>query len=190
MSAGFARTTLSASVLLLGLAGAVPARGADATAPDTAATAACGDGLLAKSETCESCPADCQPSTCKTKERRKVTIDFTPQSGHDKVGAVTVLVGYRKGVLSLPGEKDAPAVKARVKARDPKAQVFVNDLGYALRVVLSSSDGMPAGPLLDVDLDVCAGAPAAQAGDLSCRVESCAQGGGRLTACECNVSLP
>jgi len=62
MSAGFARTTLSASVLLLGLAGDVPARGADAAAPATAATAACGDGLLAKGEPCESCPADCHTS--------------------------------------------------------------------------------------------------------------------------------
>ena len=96
------------------------------------------------------------------------------------VGAVTVLLAYRRGVLSLPGEKSAPAVKARVKARPAGAQVFVNDLGYALRVVVSSNEGLPAGPLLDVDLDTCAGAPAAQVADLSCRVESCAQGGGRL----------
>jgi hypothetical protein len=165
-----------------------PIAAAPAANPPVAAT--CGDGLLGSDETCESCPADCQPTTCKTKGRRKVIVELTPQNGYDTVGAVTVLLAYRKGVLSLPGEKDAPAVRARVKARQKTAQTFVNDLGYALRVVASSKDGLPAGPLLDVELDTCAGAPAAKADDLSCRVESCAQGGGRLRSCGCSVSLP
>ena len=165
----------------------VPATPAAVAQP---AAAACGDGLLAGDETCESCPADCQPSTCKTKSRRGVVVELAPQNGYDTVGAVTVLLSYRKGVLSLPGEKDAPAVRARVKARQKTAQFFVNDLGYALRVVVSSKDGLPKGPLLDVELDTCAGAPAAKPEDLSCRVESCAQGGGRLRSCSCSVSLP
>ncbi|HSP99118.1 MAG TPA: hypothetical protein VL049_17990 [Candidatus Dormibacteraeota bacterium] len=192
------RSTLLSAAILVGLFGASSVAGA---APDTAAVttpaaatttsaASCGDGLLGKDETCDSCPADCQPSTCKVKGRRKVTVDLAPQSGYETVGAVTVLLGYRKNVLSLPGEKNAPAAKARVKPRHSTAQVFVNDLGYALRVVVSSQQGLPAGPLLDVDLDTCAGAPAAELGDLGCRVESCAQGGGNLYACACSVSLP
>lgn len=168
---------------------AEPAAGAETAAVGTP-SAHCGDGLLGSEETCESCPADCQPSTCKTNGRRKVIVELTPQNGYDTVGAVTVLLSYRKGVLSLPGAKDAPAVRARVKARQKTAQTFVNDLGYALRVVASSKDGLPAGPLLDVELDTCVGAPAAKADDLSCRVESCAQGGGRLRSCGCSVSLP
>lgn len=167
----------------LGLGAAGLALAADPASP-------CGDGLLARDETCDSCPADCQASTCETKGRRTVTVDLTPQSGYDKVGATTILLGYRRGVLSLPAEGSAPAVSARVKARQAKAQAFVNDLGYALRVVVSSQEGLPAGPLLDIELDTCAGAPAARDDDLSCRVESCAQGGGKLRACECRAHLP
>ena len=181
---------------LVGVACAGPMRAATTDAPAAPApagvgtAAACGDGLLAADETCESCPADCQPSSCKTKGRRKVTVDLTPQSGYESVGAVTILLSFRKGTLSLPGEKNAPAAKTRVKARQAKAQVFVNDLGYALRVVISSQEGLPAGPLLDVDLDACAGGAGVQLSDLNCRVESCAQGGGRLRSCTCGVSLP
>ncbi len=191
-------STLAAAALLIGLAWASAGHGttssdAPAAAPTPPApvpTPSCDDGLLGTYDTCESCPTDCQPSTCKTKGRRTITVDLTPQSGWDTVGAVTVLIGYRKGVLSLPGEQSAPAVKARVRPRPAGALVFVNDLGYALRVVVSKKEGLPAGPLLDVDLDICSGAPAAQVGDLSCRVESCAQGGGKLPDCTCSVSLP
>jgi hypothetical protein len=189
------RRILLAAATLVALATSAM-RGAATDGPSTPAAAgggsatACGDGLLGAGETCESCPADCQPSTCKTKGRRTVTVELTPQSGFETVGAVTILLSYRKGTLSLPGEKNAPAAKARVKARQAKAQVFVNDLGYALRAVVSSQEGLPAGPLLDVTLDTCSDAAAAQLADLSCRVESCAQGGGRLRECACGVSLP
>lgn len=157
-------------------------------AAPTPATSACGDGLLTGDETCESCAADCQSSTCKTGGQRKVTIALEPQNGYDTVGAVTVLVPYRHGVLSLPGEKNAPAAKARVHPRQQSAQVFVNDLGYAMRVVVSDQKGFPAGALLDIDVDVCAGATPTSA-DLGCRVESCAHGGGRLRECACTAQL-
>ena len=187
------RLVLLTGAALLALASHVARSDAAATpaaAPAAAPPSSCGDGLLVAGETCDSCPADCQASTCRTKGRRKVTINLTTQSGYDKVGAVTVLLAYRKGVLSLPGEKNAPAVKARVSTRQPSAEAFANDLGYGLRVLVSSKVGLIAGPLLDVDLDACADAPRAQAGDLTCRVESCAQGGARLRQCECSVSVP
>jgi hypothetical protein len=153
--------------------------------------AACGDRLLTPDETCDSCPADCTPgAACAPGQPRRATVQLTPQSGYEKVGAVTVLLAYRGGVLDLPGERDAPEVAARVKARQPGAQVFVNDLGYGLRVAVTSGDGLPAGALLDVELTACQGAPAPQAADLSCRVESCAQGGKRLRLCTCAVALP
>src|SRR5690606_7219168 len=113
-----------------------------------------------------------------------------PQAGFERVGAVTVLLGYRQGVLSLPGEKNAPAVTARVSARTAGAQVFVNDLGSALRVVVSNQGGLPAGPLVDVELDRCVGAAAPQLADLSCQVEACAKGGARLRQCTCAAALP
>ncbi|MFN8642879.1 MAG: hypothetical protein U0802_14965 [Candidatus Binatia bacterium] len=185
--------TLARAALLVGFATTVLVAGERARAATPAPASpvgACGDGLLAADETCASCSADCAVSTRKVTTRRRITVDLTPQEGYDAVGAVTLLIGYRKGVLSLPGEKAAPAAKARVTPRQATAQVFANDLGYALRVVVSSQAGLPAGPLLDLDLDVCAGAPVAQIGDLSCRVESCAHGGGKLRGCECRVSLP
>ena len=182
--------TGAALLALAPLAARSDAAATPAAAPAAAPPSSCGDGLLVAGETCDSCPADCQASTCRTKGRRKVTINLTTQSGYDKVGAVTVLLAYRKGVLSLPGEKNAPAVKTRVSTRQPTAEAFANDLGYALRVLVSSKEGLIPGPLLDVDLDACADAPRAQAGDLTCRVESCAQGGARLRQCECSVSVP
>jgi hypothetical protein len=165
--------------------------GTAAAAPATAAPpapAACGDGLLSGAETCDNCPADCHPSTCKTKDRRGVVVELTPPPGYATVGAVTVLLSLRSGVLGLPGEKDAPAATARVHTRHPSAQVFVNDLGYAVRVVVSDRRGLPVGPLVDVDIDACQGATAT-AMDLSCRVESCASGGGRVRDCSCTARL-
>ena len=175
------------------IAAITPARGEEGQPPaatPAVASASCGNHLLDSDETCDSCPADCAPAACKAGGKRRATIELSPQAGYEKIGAVTVLLAYRGGILAVPGEKSAAAVKARVKARQRGAQVFVNDLGYALRVVVSSNEGLPAGPLLDVDLDTCAGAPAAQVADLSCRVESCAQGGKRLRLCTCSAALP
>ncbi|MBX3028477.1 hypothetical protein KF840_26585 [bacterium] len=187
--------SVAAVLTLLAAGGPAPAAtGALPAAANGGASAtprsACGDHLLGADETCDTCAADCQPFPCERTGRRTVTVDLTPQSGFESVGAVTVLVTARQNVLGLPGEKDAPSVRARVKPRQADAQVFVNDLGYGLRVVVSRQGGLPAGPLLDVELDTCAGAPAPQLGDLSCRVEACAEGGGRLRGCTCAVALP
>ena len=74
----------------------------------------------ARTRPARAAPLTARHPRARPKGRRKVTIELTPQSGYETVGAVTVLLGYRKGVLSLPGEKNAPAVKARVKARDAR----------------------------------------------------------------------
>lgn len=187
-----ALSALAACLAILGAGRPAPAATHGAAAAEAAVTpqSTCGDHLLAADETCDACPADCQPAACERTGRRAVTVDLTPQSGFESVGAVTVLITARQNVLGLPGEKDAPSVRARVKPRQSDAQVFVNDLGYGLRVVVSRQGGLPAGPLLDVELDTCAGAPAPQLGDLSCRVEACAEGGGRLRGCSCAIVLP
>lgn len=189
----FRSVPAAAAALLMASAFAAPgaAVAADAhpAAPAAAAQppSACGDHLLAADESCESCPADCQATACAATGRRTVSVDLAPQSGYESVGAVSVLLAYRQNALGLPGGADA-ALKSRVKARQADAQLFANDLGYALRVVVSSQAGLQAGPLFDVDFDTCAATPAAA--DLSCRVESCAQGGGRLNHCECAARLP
>ena len=149
----------------------------------TSATAACGDGLLATGETCESCPADCQPSTCKTKERRKVT-DRSHATERLRQGRRRhrPFVGYRKGGAEPAGREGCAGRTSARQGRVIRSRRRCSSTISVTRCAswLSSSDGMPARPLLDIDLDVCAGAPAAQVGrsELSRRV-MCA--GGRQT---------
>lgn len=162
------------------------------TAPSALGASApsnCGDGLLDASESCDSCPADCRATACAAGATRTVTIDLTTQAGVHKVGAVGILVAFRSTVLTMPGDRNEPAVSARVKPRAPDSQVWVNDLGYALRIGVSSAAGLPAGPMVDIQLTSCDGAPEPSAADITCRVESCAYGGGRLRDCACAATL-
>jgi hypothetical protein len=188
------RSTALPARLLLGLALALGSLGATADVPAEPAApgpaaAACGNGILEPDETCEGCPADCRPGTCAAGAARTVTIDLTPQQGVGKVGAVGILLAYRPAALTVPGQGNEPAVSARVKPRAAGSQVWVNDLGYALRIGVSNASGLHAGPLVDVELAACDGAPAPGTGDVNCRVESCAFGGGRLRGCGCSVSV-
>jgi len=186
------RTALTASVLL-GLAlAAGGARGATTTAPidpAIAPPASCGNGILEVDETCEGCPADCRPGSCTPGGTRTVTIELTPQSGVGKVGAVGLLLAYRPTALTVPGQGNEPAVSARVKPRAAGSQVWVNDLGYALRIGVSNASGLHPGPLVDVELAACNGAPAPGGADVNCRIESCAFGGGRLRGCSCAATV-
>ena len=183
-----ARLLLGVALAALCSLGATQQVPADPAAPGATA-AACGNGILETDETCERCPADCRPGTCAAGAARTITIDLTPQQGVGKVGTVGLLLAYRPAALTVPGEGNEPAVSARVKPRATGSQVWVNDLGYALRIGVSSASGLHAGPLVDVELAACDGAPAPGAADVNCRVESCAFGGGRLRGCACAVSV-
>ena len=179
--------------LLFGLAiAAICSLGATTTTPaDPAAppAASCGNGILEVDETCEGCPADCRPSSCTPGGTRTVTVELTPQSGVGKVGAVGLLLAYRPTALTVPGQGNEPAVSARVKPRAAGSQVWVNDLGYALRIGVSNASGLHPGPLVDVELAACNGAPAPGGADVDCRIESCAFGGGRLRGCSCAATV-
>lgn len=150
----------------------------------------CGNGLIEDDETCATCPTDCVIHEC-TPSGSQVTfaVNFAPPAGQDAT-SVTVLVGYRSDIVSIPGTGTASSVSARVKNKPPNSIPGVNDLDYGLRVVLSRSAPIAAGRLFTVDFDTCGGAGAPTAADASCIVEGCATGFGPLDGCTCTVSGP
>ena len=101
---------------------------------------------------------------------------------------VKVLVGYRSGTLSIPGSAGASSVTARVKNKPAGAIVAVNDLDYALRVVLASSTDFPSGRLFTIDFDSCQGSAAPTAANVACTVEDCSSTFGKVSGCTCSVS--
>ncbi|MGH3637473.1 MAG: hypothetical protein ACRDUX_00445 [Mycobacterium sp.] len=172
-----------AVAVLLGAALAAAAVGAVAPTPNTS----CGNGLIEAGEKCDSCPADCVASTCAAGEKRRFVVAYTPAPGFATASTVTLRIGFRSTLLSLPGTGSDPAVRARVRATGPDATVAVNGLGAAVRVLLSRKAGLPPGRVIELELDRCAGAKAPEAGDLSCVVETCAFGGSPLEGCKCTV---
>jgi len=170
----------------------------------------CGDGLIENGETCAQCPADCIVHPCTpSASHATYTVNFAPPEGQD-ASSVSLLVVYRSNVLSIPGSgfgsclgnsdmactKDSDCAdgqcihpRSSIKNTPPSAIVSVNDLNYAVRVVVTRST-IPVGPLFTVDFDTCTGAPPATASDVSCSVEGCATGFGPLDGCTCAVSAP
>ncbi|HVM97976.1 MAG TPA: DUF4215 domain-containing protein [Candidatus Acidoferrales bacterium] len=175
--------TASETSIVVGTATAT----ATATATQTA-TPVCGNGVLQDGETCTSCAADCVVRSCTaTTPVRSVEVDFTAPVGQSVTG-ITVLVGYRSGTISLPGSGSASSVGARVKNKPSNVIAAVNDLDYALRVVLSRSTEIPQGRLFTVDFDSCQGATTPTASSFGCHVEGCANTFGNVSGCSCSVT--
>ena len=171
----------------------------------------CGDGLIEDGETCEQCAADCTVRPCSASASTTFTFTFASPLGQDAT-SVTLLVGYRSDILSIPGSglgscqgggnnglacskaADCPdgqciQPRSRIKNTPPSSIVSVNDLDYGARVVVTRSP-IPAGRLFTVDFDMCTGSPPATASDVSCIVTGCATGFGPLDGCTCTVSGP
>ncbi len=181
-------TTLCLCLVTAAAAGVVP------TAQPTPITAAakqtkpprCGDGLLQDGESCTTCPQDCAPHACTPSKRpHRVRVELTPLTGHD-VSTAMLRVSYRNATLSLPGQGTEPSVRERVKGAIDGASLTVNDLGYALRLVVSKVSLAP-GPVADVTFDVCQGAAAPTADDVACTVEASAGIGGPVSGASCQV---
>jgi hypothetical protein len=66
--------------------------------------------------------------------------------------------------------------------------VAVNDLGYALRVVVSKSGGFAPGRLFRVAFDLCEGVKEAGESDLACTVEGCGSASGPIEGCACRTA--
>jgi hypothetical protein len=161
-----------------------------ANTPTPTPDSLCGDGLLSGSETCESCPTDCAVGPC-TVPTPAPTITFrvnwSPPFGVD-ASSTTVRVAYRSTLVSLPGSGSAPA--SRVTLRPPNSIVAVNDLDYALRVVITRSGAITPGRLFNVNFDRCGGAAAPTPSDFACTVEGCASSFGDVAGCTCQVVTP
>ena len=162
------------------------------TATPTMATPTdCGNGLLEAGESCGSCPADCVVDQCTaTATKLTVRVNFSGAAGTSPITA-TSLLAYRSGIVSIPGTGNALTVRQRVTFPAPiPNSIAINDLDYALRVVIGRTAGLGNGLLYSVAVDVCDGAPAASAADFACSMEACAGAGGPIAGCTCTVSEP
>lgn len=167
---------------------ATPTRSRTPTA--TSVVNPCGNGLLEADETCESCPADCQVADCEPSAGTfDVQVELILPPGQD-VSTVTLLLGYRGSVASLPGSGAATTVRQRVSGTPPNSLVQVNDRDYALTLVASRAAGIASGRLARVAFDTCAGAAPPALADFACRVEGCSGRFGPIGGCGCRVSLP
>jgi len=80
-------------------------------------------------------------------------------------------------------------VRARVTDTTSGSEsVVVNDLDYALRLVVTDSKRIPS-HIGTVQFDTCKGAPDATDAGLSCIVEACAGHGGPLADCYCKATV-
>jgi hypothetical protein len=164
---------LASTPALLGAPGAAPS---------------CGDGLFTVGETCASCPADCTPKACTAdaKTLRRYTMQIAPPLGQVPTG-FTALVSYRSGVLSVPGKADDKSVSERVQRQVNADLLVVRDADYAMSITLGMTNGLPSGPLVEIDFDTCKGAPTPGPNDVTCEVVGCAGIGGPLTGCNCEI---
>lgn len=169
-----------------------------ATPTPTATPNPCGDGFLEPPEacdcsdkpaTCVACPQDCQILACPSPgmPMQQFRIDFTAPPGTFPAN-VSTLVGYISDRVSLP----ATGASSRVKDRPPNTSQLVNNLGYAVRVLISAQAGasIPDGQLFTVNLDSCTGAQPVTPADFGCTVEGCGSSAGVIEGCICVVRLP
>lgn len=144
-----------------------------------------GNGFVDLNELCGKCAEDCVAAPCSP-SATDVTyaVDFTPPSGQAPT-AVTLIVGYRSGTLGIPANE----ATRRVRPPFVPQSFSATDLGYAVRVIMSTSAPLE-GRVLNARLARCADAPMATSGDVVCFIEGCAGGAGPIAGCTCSVSLP
>ena len=106
------------------------------------------------------------------------------------VTALTLLVGYRSDLVSIPGSGADTSVAGRFKNRPSNTVFAAFDLDYAVRTVLGRSAGFASGRIFTIDFDSCSGASAATPADFGCSVVGCANGFGDVSDCVCTVSVP
>jgi len=124
--------------------------------------------------------------------RRQFMIGFAGAGAAVALGSVvtatSALVGYRSNRVSLPGSGASPG--SRVKNRPTGTSQLVNDLNYAVRVVIQASSGnsIPDGRLFTVDFDSCQGQAAVTPADFGCQIETCGSSFGSISGCTCTVT--
>jgi len=177
--------------------------GCTATPTPTPAAGTCGNGVVDfdKGETCDdgntvdgdSCPANCHIASCSASgSTLDVDVQFAPPPGVDLAG-ITVFVRYPDGVVRIPGMANDPAVQNSLANLPDNGFPTVNDLDYALRLVIFAPDLSPIAPgrLVTIHFESCAGAGAPSAADFRCTVENAADtDSNTVTGTTCSVTLP
>jgi cysteine-rich repeat protein len=175
--------------------------GFDALRPD------CGNGQIDAGETCDdgdrqnddgvsaqadTCPADCVVGPCTDAGNQQITVNFTSP---ENLTGLQILLAYDDTKVAIPGSANSGPVVAAVGSTTFNV-ANVNDLNYAIRVVLADPDigttgGVPSGAAFTIQMDTCQGAPAPAPADFVCTVV--ASSGLAFTSVPgvtCNVSVP
>lgn len=122
------------------------------------------------------CPANCRIAAC-TSTANTVTADvsFTAPSGVDIAG-LTIFLRYPDGVVQIPGHASDDQVQSSILNLPGNAFATPNDLDFALRLVMVSTDQTPFPPglVFSVQFGTCQGAPPPTADDFTCVVEDAA----------------
>ncbi|MEO8601292.1 MAG: hypothetical protein ABI629_01815 [bacterium] len=162
-----------------------------ATPTGGSSPAVCGNGFLEAGESCTSCAGDCTIGACTASATmNSFTVHFSAPLGTIPTTG-SFLLGYHSTHVSLPGSATATSVRQRVTYPAPLPNVAsVNDLDYALRLVVGRNGGLVNGLLATVKFDACQAAPAVTAADFGCTVEACAGAGGAIDGCACVVEAP
>ncbi|MBI3783286.1 MAG: hypothetical protein HY270_07780 [Deltaproteobacteria bacterium] len=138
------------------------------------------------------CPANCRVALCSSSGGTSTaSINVTPPGGTELAGA-TIFVRYPDGVVGIPGSANDDSVLSRLSDLPGNAFVTPNDLDFAVRVVLVSTDqlALSTSPLFSIDFDTCAGAAAATVGQFTCIVEDAADTAlNKVTGATCSVAL-
>jgi len=140
---------------------------------------ACGDSIIAASETCDdgnffeedgvgtldTCPRDCFIGPCSVGGTQQVTVNFS--SPVDLIG-LTIVLNYDDTVVELPGEGGNPAVQAALSSSS--FTITPGDANYALRAVLNDPFlfGVSSGEAFVADFNDCSGP--VTVGDFECSV--------------------
>ncbi|MCK6555801.1 hypothetical protein L6Q96_14690 [Candidatus Binatia bacterium] len=154
--------------------------------PTSGSAASCGNGFIEPGETCETCAQDCVVGACTPgTPQRSFRIDLGYPGGSPKPGSVTVLLGYRSTLVSLPNPPTP-----RFTSFPSNTLRGVTGLGYAARVVASRGLGFDAARLFVVNFDSCSGSAAPSIADFGCTVEGCGSATGSIDGCTCTVRVP
>ncbi|HVN87593.1 MAG TPA: hypothetical protein VMW17_22380 [Candidatus Binatia bacterium] len=162
----------------------------------------CGNGVVDfdLGETCDdgntmdgdSCPANCRIASCTATDTEFIVhVDFTPPAGVDVAG-VTAFVRYPDGVVRIPGSGNDQQVQDRISALPDNSFSTANDLDYALRVALLTTDQspIPPGRLFTITFDTCVGAALPTTADFYCKVDNSADPQGQpVQGTTCRVTF-
>ncbi|HUI24589.1 MAG TPA: hypothetical protein VL403_00790 [Candidatus Kryptonia bacterium] len=174
------------------------------TAPSATQTPppGCGNGVVDFNlgETCDdgntvdgdACPANCRIASCTAAGTTlTVHVNFAPPAGSDVAG-LTVFLRYPDGVVRIPGMANDDQVQNSITDLPDGAFSTPNDLDYALRLVIFTTDqsSLQPGLLFTVQFDRCQGAAAPTAADFHCTVESAADADGKsVDGTTCSVTV-